>query len=46
MFEDGAEAFAAAVFHEDVEDTGVAVDEGVVASDDVFVVEVQWAERQ
>ena len=39
-FDDGGEVAPAAVFHEDVEDAGVPVDEAVVVPHYVFVMEV------
>lgn len=40
LFDDGGEVAAAAVFHDDVEDAGIAVDVAVVIAYNVFVVEV------
>jgi hypothetical protein len=40
LLDDGGEVAAAAVFHEDVENAGVAVDEAVVIAHDVRMVEV------
>lgn len=40
LFDDSRQVASAAVFHEDVEDAGFAVDVAVVVADDVFVVEV------
>ena len=40
LFDDGGEVAAAAIFHEDVENAGIAVDESVVVTYDVFVMQV------
>ena len=40
LLDDGGEVATTAVFHEDVEDAGVAVDIAVVVSDDVLVVQI------